>query len=131
MFLLEDYNKSLENIKNVIESKETRIKYLEEENKKLKDEAYKDLEIQRLKEENDRLRKEMYNGFPIDEEESKEIKNWEMAHLKEKHWNKRLNCPKSFGAIGGNFTYLFTVTSIGSVGEIQCSCGEKFCFREL
>ena len=93
---LEDYNKSLENIKNVIESKNKRIEYLEEENKKLKDEAYKDSEIQRLKEENDRLRQENRNGFQISNEEYAKLIEWKNKHLREKHWDTRLDCPKSF-----------------------------------
>ena len=128
---LEDYNKSLENIKNVIESKNKRIEYLEEENKKLKDEAYKDSEIQRLKEENDRLRQENRNGFQISNEEYAKLIEWKNKHLREKHWDARLDCPKSFGAIGGNFTYSFIPTSIGCIGECKCSCGESFCFQEI
>lgn len=38
---------------------------------------------------------------------------------------------KLHGCIGGNYSYIFIPTSIGIIGEIQCSCGEKFTFCEL
>lgn len=49
-----------------------------------------------------------------------------MKHIKEKHF-----CTQYGGAIGGSYSYTFTPTSLGTVGEIKCTCGDKFCFREL
>ena len=35
------------------------------------------------------------------------------------------------GCCGGRYTYQFVPTSIGTVGEVICSCGEKFTFQDL
>lgn len=86
----------------------------------------KEEEILKLKEEIKKIRNENRYGFSITEEENKAISEWMENHIKEKH-----NGNSYAGAIGGNFTYKFIPTSIGTIGEIQCSCGEKFCFAEL
>ena len=66
------------------------------------------------------------NDFIITNKECKEIDKWISNHIKQKHHGNSYA-----GAIGGRFTYQFIPTSIGTVGEIICSCGEKFCFRDL
>ena len=88
----------------------------------------KDEEIIKLKEEIKRLNKELNGGlgFFISVEEKNAIDTWIKQHIQEKH-----NGNSYAGTIGGRFTYEFTPTSIGEVGEIVCSCGEKFCFRDL
>ena len=110
----------------------SRIKYLEKENKKLKDEAYKDSELQRMKAELAEARNDLRRGFGISESEQKAIKEWKKKHETEAHGivtdDQRM---KLHGCIGGNYSYIFIPTSIGIVGEIQCSCGEKFTFCEL
>ena len=53
--------------------KERRIEYLEEENKKLKDEHYKDSEMQKMKTELKIAKEDLYRGFPISEKEQKKI----------------------------------------------------------
>ena len=56
-------------------------------------------------------------------EESEKIHQWQKKHSEE--------CPFiSISAIGGNFTFNFTPTSIGTFGVCKCSCGEKFVFQE-
>lgn len=117
---------SVRSIKAHIEAVERRNKYLEEENKKLKDEHYKDEEIARLKEERDKAQKDMWRGFPISEEDDKKIKEWCKKHELEKHGGKMRK-----GAIGGAYTYIFTPTSIGIVCTIKCFCGETFDFAGL
>ena len=47
---------------------EKRIKYLEEENKKLKDEHYKDSEMQKMEAELKKAKEYLYRGFPISKE---------------------------------------------------------------
>ena len=69
-------------------------------------------------------------GFPVTEEEDKAIRKWQETHLREKH-PEALEDPSYFGAIGGNWTYKFIPTSIGTIGEVKCSCGEKYCFSDL
>ena len=88
----------------------------------------KDEEIQKLKEEIKELKTKKNKGmtFVIDEEETKAISEWIDKHIEEKH-----NGSRYAGAIGGRFTYRFVPTSIGEIGEVVCSCGETFCFREL
>lgn len=106
---------------------------------KSRDEAYsqlaewnKDVEIQKLKDKNNELIEQLkdkrkgYTSFVVTPEENEEIKTWIEKHINEKH-----NGDHYAGAIGGRFSYRFIPTSIGEIGEIVCSCGEKFCFREL
>ena len=102
-----------------------------EENKRLKSENYKDEELSKMKTELEKMREEYNLGFPISKKESEAISKWREQHIKEKHWYKIKNRPKYSGAISGRFTYEFIPTSIGVAGTIKCSCGEKFCFREL
>lgn len=61
------------------------------------------------------------------QEENKIITEWIKKHNLKKHGSETVYC----GAIGGGMTYIFTPTSIGTVGKIRCSCGEEFCFRNL
>lgn len=57
---------------------EKRIKYLEEENKKLKDEHYKDSEMQRMEAELKKAKEDLYRGFPISEKEQEKIRDMVM-----------------------------------------------------
>ena len=113
-------------LKEKFEAKEQRIAYLEKENEHLKSEHYKDDEIKQLKEENKRLQEDYWRGFPISKEEEKAIDDWWKKHREEKH-----NGNTYSGAIGGSLEYRFIPTSIGTIGEVVCSCGEKFCFCTL
>lgn len=99
---------------------------LKAENEKLKSEHYKDAEIQRLLVEVENWKKRINGSFEISEDECLAINEWKEKHILEKH-----NGNKYAGAIGGRFKYIFTPTSIGEIGEIECSCGEKFCFKDL
>jgi len=108
----------------------SRIRYLEEENRKLKDEQFKDTYIQKLQADNKRILDDARRGFPVTVEEDKSIRKWQETHLREKH-PEALEDPSYFGAIGGNWTYIFIPTSIGTIGEVRCHCGEKYCFSDL
>lgn len=109
-----------------------RIKYLEKENKKLKDNAYKDSELQQMKSDLDDARSDLRRGFGISKMEEERIHEWKRRHEAEVHGivtdDQRMEL---HGCIGGNYSYIFIPTSIGIIGEIQCSCGEKFTFCEL
>lgn len=122
-----DFDDCLENYENnlryLFEHQERTIKSLQKRVSELEDEKFKDEEIQRLKEENENLKKEMRNGFPISEKTNKKIEKWQDKHIKEKHWCG--DRPQGFGAIGGNFIYEFTPTSIGTILVCKCSCGEE------
>lgn len=65
-------------------------------------------------------------SFNISSEEYEEIQKWINKHTEEKHDGNRYA-----GAIGGRYSYVFIPTSIGEIGEIRCSCGDSFCFKEL
>ena len=107
---------------------EKRIKYLEEENKKLKDEHYKDSEMQKMKTELKKAKDDLYRGFPISKEEEEKIKEWQLKHDAEKHGLKTMEQRlRAGGCCGGRYTYQF----IGTIGEVICSCGEKFTFQDL
>lgn len=115
-----------------VDTYEKRIKYLEEENKKLKDEHYKDSEMQRMKTELKKAKDDLYRGFPISKEEEEKIKEWQDKHDAEAHGLKTLKeRVHAGGCIGGRYTYQFVPTGIGTVGEIICSCGEKFTFQNF
>lgn len=112
----EDQN-CLEKISESLAKKSIRIKYLEEENKKLKDEHYKDDELERLKKEIDRLHADCVRGFPITEGEKKKINA-----IKEKH---KKTCPYC------NFKYIFESFAIVEFGYVKCTvCGDEFKFYE-
>ena len=98
--------------------------YLKKEIEKVKSEKYADEELSRLKSEYDRMKSDYYRGFPISEEEDKNIKEW-IKSQQEKN-------PGIGGATGGRFTYKFTPTGLGTVGTIiDGFTGDEFTFQEL
>ena len=123
----------LNEIKREFDRKETRIKHLEDENKKLKDEAYKDNELQEMKERLDKMQNDMWRGFPITEEEMTEIRAWMKKHEEEAHGLITEEQKMKYqGVCGGKYTYHFIPTSIGTIGYIECGvCGEKYTFQEI
>lgn len=72
------------------------------------------------------MKQQMSNVFVLNEKETKAIADWIENHNKEFH-NGKSHCT----SIGGTFSYTFTPTSIGSIGEITCIYGQTFCFRDL
>jgi len=119
-----DIYSTLDDIKEIIAWKDKRIESLTKENQELKSEHYKDETLAKMQSDLERIRKDYFRGFPITEDEGIAINKWIKAHCKEKH-----NGIISGGAIGGSFTYSFIPTSIGVIGEIQCSCGDSYCFK--
>ena len=130
--LEKDLEKCFDSIKKRNKRQEDIIKYLEEENKKLKDEKYKDEELQKMKNSLDKMKEEYRLGFPITKEEKESIDKWIKEHEREKHGlvTDELRM-KAAGTIGGRYVYRFIPTSIGVVGEIHCGCGDKYRFCEL
>jgi hypothetical protein len=127
-----DLEECLQSIRIQNEDKDDRIKYLQEENKKLKDEAYKDNELQDMKNKLDKMQEDYYRGFPITEKEESAIKAWTKKHDEEVHkimtQEDRI---MAGGCIGGRYSYHFVPTSIGTIGTVKCSCGAEFTFCEL
>jgi len=101
-----------------------RNKELREENRKLKENVWKDEEMARLKEENETLRDEWSRGFGITKEEYEKIREF-LSQFRNKD--------RKIDNIGSNVTYSFTPTGIGILGEvsIKVSGGEvkTFTFR--
>lgn len=111
---------------------ESRIKYLEAENKRLKEEHYKDSELQRMQERLHAMEAACVNGFPISLEESQAIEKWERQHEEEVHGlvTERLRM-KAQGVSGGRYSYHFLPTTLGTSGVVRCCCGAEFEFREI
>lgn len=117
---------SFESIRQHIISVEQANEGLRDALETLRDEKWKDKELQHWKEVADNALDELHRGFGIDQEEADAIRAWKKEHEKNFH-----NGNSYRGAIGGGYTYEFVPTSIGTIGTIKCSCGEKYCFREL
>lgn len=126
----EKISEILDNIAANINIRDSSIKRLEEENKKLKTEAYKDSELAEMKEKYESMKKDLMRGFPISEKEEKRIEEWKKKHDKEVHGITTLDQRlRAGGCIGGRYKYTFITTSIGIIGSIKCNCGEEYTFQ--
>ena len=124
ILIMEDIKKTLQQVYDHYRSVCNRNDYLRKEIEKVKSEKYADEELSRLKSEYDRMKSDYYRGFPISEEEDKNIKEW-IKNQQEKN-------PGIGGAAGGRFTYKFTPTGLGTVGTIiDGFTGDEFTFQEL
>ena len=129
---VDNLEKCFESIRETVEGKDTRIKYLEKQNKELLDEAYKDNKLKEMQDELERMRADYRRGFPITEAEEKAIEKWCNKHDEKVHKLKtNKDKMKAGGCIGGSFTYCFICTSIGTLGYVKCHCGKEFTFRDL
>lgn len=109
---------------------EQRIKCLEGENKRLKDEQYKDSEMQRMKAELKEAKEDLYRGFSISKEEEEKIREWELKHDAEVHGLKTMKQRlRAGGCCGGRYSYHFIPTSIFTIGIVKCNCGEEYKFK--
>ena len=124
IWIMDDIKKTLQQVYDHYRSVCNRNDYLKKEIEKVKSEKYADEELSRLKSEYDRMKSDYYRGFPISEEEDKNIKEW-IKNQQEKN-------PGSGGTAGGRFTYRFTPTGLGTVGTIiDGFTGDEFTFQEL
>ena len=124
ILIMEDIKKTLQQVYDHYRSVCNRNDYLKKEIEKVKSEKYADEELSRLKSEYDKMKSDYYRGFPISEEEDKNIKEW-IKNQQEKN-------PGIGGATGGRFTYKFTPTGLGTVGTIiDGFTGDEFTFQEL
>ena len=111
---------------------ERHIKYLEEENKKLKENNYKDEELSKMKQQLDEMQKDYWRGFPISKDEENAIEEWKKKHDEDVHGLTTNNLRmKAEGVSGGRYSYHFVPTALGTSGVIKCSCGAKFEFQEI
>lgn len=135
----QNFEESLNNIKEYYETLQEQNASLEEENQRLKSENYKDEELHKMQEEVEKIKKKMEatrkdsrRGFPISEEEARAIREWKEEHEKEVHGlTSTAMRMKASGCSGGRYTYRFVPTTIGTVGEVVCSCGASFTFQDL
>lgn len=123
----------LERIEKINEEKDELIEKLKLENEQLKNDVYKDSVVKDLEKENKRLKQDLLRGFPITEEQQKEIREWQIKHEAEIHGRKTLEERlRAGGAIGGKYFYRHIPTSLGVIGEIVCEeCGQSFCFEDI
>ena len=123
----------LERIEEINEEKDDLIEKLKLENERLKSGVYENSVVKELEEENKRLRQDNLRGFPITEEQQKEIRDWQLKHEAEIHGRKTLEDRlRAGGTIGGKYFYRHIPTSLGVVGEVICDeCGQSFCFEDI
>lgn len=122
----------MDQILDSVESRDNTIKYLREENEKLKNEAYKDEELQKMQEKLKRTSDALANSFQVSKKEWDKINEWKKQHEADVHGlhtlKERLG---AHGAVGGGYTYEFYPTSIATFGVVKCDrCGEKFQFQQ-
>lgn len=130
--IFSDVEAAFETIQKRIEILDGQISRLAEENKRLKNEHYKDKELSEMKDKLDKMQKAYYRGFPISEEEQKRIEEWKDRHDEEVHnAHSLIDKVKLGGCCGGRYTYEFVPTGIGTVGTVKCSCGAKFTFQDM
>ena len=98
---------------------ELSVENLKKENAELKSEHYKDEQLSNMKDKLNKMEKEYYRGFPITENEETQINKFKDKYR------------KYYGAIGGAFTYKFTPTSIGVIGEVIAPNSESLVFKDL
>lgn len=111
----------IKNVEDGLKKRDEEITRLREENKRLRDEAYKDSELQMMKRKMQAMQEELNRGFPITEDEDTKIREWIEKHLTKRH--KLI--------VNGQFKYEFQDFAEVSVGSVVCTeCGESFTFRQ-
>lgn len=111
----------IKNVEDGLKKRDEEITRLREENKRLRDEAYKDSELQMMKRKMQAMQEELNRGFPITEDENIKIREWIEKHLTKRH--KLI--------VNGRFKYEFQDFAEVSVGSVVCTeCGESFTFRQ-
>ena len=113
----------IKNVEDGLKKRDEEIARLREENKRLRDEAYKDSELQMMKSKCEAIQEELNRGFTISEDEESTINLWMASHVVNKH--------KRFNYKNGQFKYEFQEFAEVEIGSVVCiECGESFTFRQ-
>lgn len=131
MIIGRNFDECLNSIKEMHHNSEIQIESLRNENRKLKDEHYKDTKMSDMKQRLEKMQKEYYRGFPISEDEQEAIEDWKKKHDEEDHGYTPEMRMKAEGCCGGRYKYVFVPTSLGVSGKIVCHCGVEFEFQEI
>lgn len=121
---IQDFSEIIKSLQSWYDVLNENLEKLKAENKYLRDQHYKDSELakmdKKVKEAEaraEKARKEANYGFSLSKEEIKSALDWQSRHDKEEHSN-----PLGYhGAIGGQYSFTFTPTSIGTTGICFCS----------
>ncbi len=107
-----------ETIGMIIDSLNCRIRNLEEENKKLYDEHFKDKALSEMQSYINEMTDDLNRGFPISKEDYQALSKWQSDHIRDAHNNNWY---------AGTWEYTFIPTSVGTFGKCICGkCGEKY-----
>ena len=113
----EKYVVELQSVIHGLKEKDNVINSLQEENKRLKDEHYKNEELKKLQGRIKKLQGDCSRGFPITFNEQEVI-----DELREKH---KKTCPHC------SFKYVFDPFPIVTFGYLKCNvCGDEIKFAE-
>lgn len=113
----------IKNVEDGLKKRDEEITRLREENKRLRDEAYKDFELQMMKSKCEAMQEELNRGFTISEDEESMINIWVMNHMRNRH--------QTVGYSNDQFKYEFQEFAEVEFGTIICTkCGERFTFRQ-
>lgn len=82
IWIMDDIKKTLQQVYDHYRIVCNRNNYLTKEIEKVKSEKYADEELSRLRSEYDKMKSDYYRGFPISEEEDKNIKEWKKNQQK-------------------------------------------------
>lgn len=121
-------------LKKEKERLETINKILKDSNEKLQSGIFEFEYIKKCHEEIKELNNMLRQGhlFELSGYEKQKIAEWRRKHDEEVHGADYDNHKFRYnGAIGGEYTYCFTPTSIGTVGIVKCCCGEEYVFRRM
>ena len=116
-----------EKIEEQVKNLRQYIGYLSDTNDKLIKGIYEKEELKELKEEVQLLRE--MTPFTINDAERKKINEWTHEHVKKVH-HVDLDNPPVRKYVGYSFSYEFTPTELGMFGDVKCTCGKSFTFKE-
>lgn len=118
--ILEDVRDEIEHIDttrtNIAPKEQSEVeKKLKKQNKELTVDRWN--LVSKINDQNNELKDYRKRGFCLTKKQKEAADKWWKNHCENNHKNA------SFGVNGGGRTFLFTPTSIGTVVELQCSCG--------